>query len=168
MILSHYFRFQPDTHGVIRSHYHGVTYTRYTLYFRDNVDFGIVFKKFIVVLVVRTVEREDKQHTGLPFRGDNTYLGNLCREETLSFGNTVLHVNGSHIRVGSLFKVNFNGGISGVGCRRSHVHHVLHTIDLLLKWSNHTVQYSLCIGSLISCTDAYSRRCDVRILGDRQ
>ena len=42
-ILSHHIRLQPDTHGVVSTQYHRITYTGNTFYFRDKVDVGIVF-----------------------------------------------------------------------------------------------------------------------------
>ena len=41
---------------------------------------------------------------------------------------------------------SFYAGFSGIGRCGTHIHHVLHTVDLLFQRSDNTVQNSLCIG----------------------
>ena len=79
MVLSHFIGFQPNTHRIVGTQHHGITYTRYTLYFRNYVDLGVVLKKFVVIFVVRTIEGEYQQHTGLAFGSDDAYFGYFGR-----------------------------------------------------------------------------------------
>ena len=144
------------------------THTGYTLYFRDQVDLGIVLDKSLVVTVLGVIDGEHDQHGVLTFLGRHTDLGYFGRQQTLCHRNTVLHVYGSHIGIGSLFKVNGNIGRSVVGGIRGHVHHVLHTIDLVFQRRNHTIQYSLRVRTRISSSYRNGWRGDIRILGNRQ
>ena len=78
-ILGHNVGFQPDTHGVATTHDHGVSYSRYTLYLRNQVDFGVVVKERFVVAVIRAVKGKTEQHTGLTFTRDHTHFCYLGR-----------------------------------------------------------------------------------------
>ena len=62
LVLCHYIRFQPDTHGVVLTEHRSVTYTVYAFYFWNKVDVGVVFKEFDVVLVFLIVDGEYHQH----------------------------------------------------------------------------------------------------------
>ena len=77
------------------------------------------------------VNGEYHQHGCLSLLRSHTDFGYLGRQQTLSHGNAVLYVNGGHIRVCTLFEVNGNFGGTVIGCTGSHVHHVLHTVDLV-------------------------------------
>ena len=120
-VLCHNVGFQPDTHGVVRCHDVGITYTGYTLNERYNVDFGVILEKFEVIAVVGTEQREYHKHTCLSFLGDYTHLRNFGRKQVLGFGYTVLYVYGSHIGIGTLFEVHGDVGRSGIGGGRSHI-----------------------------------------------
>jgi len=168
LVLCHHIRFQPDTHGVVLTEHGSITHTVYTLYFRNKVDVGIVLKEFDVVLVFLIVNGEYHQHGCLSLLRSHTDFGYLGRQQTLSHGNAVLYVNGCHIRVCTLFEVNGNFGGTVIGCTGSHVHHVLHTVDLVFQRRNDRVQHRLGVGTLVSGAYRYRRWCNVRILGDRQ
>ena len=79
LILSHYVGLQPDTHGVVSTQHHCVTYTGNTFYFRDKVDVGIVFQELDVVLVRLIINREYHQHGSLSLLCCYTYLGYFGR-----------------------------------------------------------------------------------------
>ena len=96
--------------------------------------------------------------------GDDSYLGDFGGKESLGFSYPVLHIYCSHIGVGTLLKINFYAGFSGIGRCGTHIHHVLHTVDLLFQRSDNTVQNSLCIGPGIGCGDPDGWRGDIRIL----
>ena len=136
VILSHDIRLQPDTHRVILSHHSGITHTFHTLKFRNQVDLGVVFHKLNVILVFRIVQREDQQHRVLTFLGCDTDFGNFGRQQTLCHRNTVLNVDRSHIRVGTLVEVHTDFGRTVVCRTRLNIHHVLYTIDLVFQRCN--------------------------------
>ena len=55
-ILRHNIRFQPNTHRIVQPHHIGITHTFYTLNFRNQVNFGVVFNKFNVIFVFRIIQ----------------------------------------------------------------------------------------------------------------
>ena len=167
-ILCHYVRFQPDAHGVILTEDGGVTHSVHTFDFRNEVDVGIVLKEFNVILVFLIIDGEYHQHGSLPFLRGNAHLGYFGGQQTLSHGHAILHVDGCHIRVGALFEVNGDFGRTVIGCIGGHVHHVLHTVDLVFQRCDDRIQHRLGIGALVGGTYRHCRRCNVRILGDRQ
>ncbi|GFH88672.1 hypothetical protein IMSAGC001_04116 [Bacteroides acidifaciens] len=168
LILRHYVRTQPDAHGVILSHHGGVTHTRHTLNLRNQVDFRIVLDERFRIRVGFVIEGEYHQHGGLAFLCCHTDFGHFGGEQSLRHRNTVLHIDGSHVRVCPLFEVDGDFAGTCVGGGRGHVHHVFHTVDLFLERGNHGVQYGRRAGSRISSPYRHSRGRDVRILGDRQ
>ena len=84
LVLRHYIRLQPDTHRVVLTHHTGITHTLYTLDFRNQVDFRVVFNELDVVFVFFIVQRENQQHGVLTFLGSHTDLGYFGRQQTLS------------------------------------------------------------------------------------
>ena len=168
LILRHHIRFQPDTHGVVGTHHIGITHTAYTLDFRNQVDTCVVFEELDVVFVFLIIDRENHQHRGLTLHGGHTDLRYFSRQQTLSLSHTVLHIDLRHIGVSSLIKIHCDTCRAIIGSGRLHVHHVFHTIDLVLQRRNHRVQYSLRIGTCIGRTNRNGRRRNVRILGNWQ
>ena len=86
----------------------------------------------------------------------------------MRLADAVLHVDGSHVRVGALLEIHCNHTRTVVGGLRSHVGHVLHTIDALLKRRNNGVQHRLCIGTSIGGLHRNGRRRNIGVLLDRQ
>ena len=168
VVFSHLFRIKPNTHRVVGTHHLGITYTLYTLNLRNDIDFGIVLNKRLVIAVLSICYWEDEQHWVLTLLCNHTYLSNFRGQQTLCFCHTVLYVHGSHIGVGTHLKGNLDRGRTSIGCSRCHVVHVFYTIDLLFKRSNHRVQHGLCICTRISGAHLHGRWCDVRILDDRE
>ncbi|CDD83469.1 unknown [Bacteroides sp. CAG:462] len=168
LILSHHIRFQPNTHGVVGTHRIGITDTVHTFDFRNQVDTGIVLQELNVVFVLLVIKREDHQHGCLALHCRHTHLSYLGRQESLSLCHTVLHVDLCHIRVCSLLEIYCNTCRAVVCSGRLHVHHVLHTVDLVFQRRDYRVQHRLGVGTRIVCAHRDRRRRNVRILGDRQ
>ena len=167
-VLGHYIRFQPDTHGVVLSQYHGIAHTVDTFHLRDKVDVGVVFQELDVVLVFFIIDGEYHQHGSLAFTGGYTDFGNFGRQQALRHGNAVLYVHRCHIGVGTLLEVDGDVARTAVGGARTHIHHIFHTVNLVLQRSDNGVKHRLGIGTLVSRTYRYGGRCNVRVLGDRQ
>ena len=166
--MSHHIRLQPNTHGVIRTQHVRITYTMYTLHFRNQVNLRVILQKLRVITIVLGKYRKYQQHRVLALLGSHTNLRYLGRQQTLSHRHTVLHVDSRHIRVCSLRKINGNFRGTVIRGGRTHVHHVLNTIDLILQRRNHTIQYGLRVSTRISGSHRYGWRGDIRILGNRQ
>ena len=115
VVFRHFFGIQPDTHGIVGTHHHGVAHTLDTLHLGDDVDFGVVLDKVGRIFIGHVHDGENYQHGALAFLRNHTDLGNFRRQQALCLGHTVLHVHRSHIRVGALFESNVDGGVTGVG-----------------------------------------------------
>ena len=164
VILRHYVRLKPDTHRIVGAEHHRITHTRYTLYLRDDVDFHVVFDKLIVITVVGRHERKYQQHRRLTFLRDYAHLGYLGGEHVLRLCHAVLHVDGCHVGVEALLEVDVDVCTTGVGRCRFDIGHALRTVDLLLDWGYHRVEYCLGVGTGVGRRHANGRRCYVRIL----
>ena len=80
LVLCHHVRTQPDTHGVVLSHYGGITHTRHTLNLRNQVDFCVVLDKCFCIRIGFIVKREYHQHGSLAFLGCHTDFGYFGRQ----------------------------------------------------------------------------------------
>lgn len=163
-VLGHYVRFQPDTHGIVTSHDIYFAYSRYTLYLWLDVDAQVVGQEVPVVGTVRTVKPENFQHTALAFHGGDTYFGHFGRQKRSGCRNLVLYVYSRHVRVTSLFEIDRNFGATRVAGGRSHVSHVLYSVDGFFQWHDDTFLNRFGIGAAIGRGNSDGRRCDVRIL----
>ena len=115
-VLCHNVWLQPDTHRIVLAHHIGITHTLYTLNLRNQVDLCIVFDECVCIGVGFVVKREYDQHGSLALLSRYTDFGYFGRQQSLCHGNTVLYVDGSHVRVSSLLEVD--GDITGtcIGC----------------------------------------------------
>ena len=167
-VLRHNLRIHPDTHSIVATHHIDISYTCDTRQARLNIYLEIVIYKILVITVIFAIKSQNLYHTVLAFLYRNTNLGNFGWQHSFCFRHTVFRINGCHIRIGSLRKVNRNGSRTIIGSSRSHVCHVLHTIYSLFQRSNHTFLHSFSIGSGVSCRNRNSRRSNIRILFHRQ
>ncbi|CCZ13578.1 unknown [Prevotella sp. CAG:1092] len=169
VVLLHLIRLKPYTHRIcLHTRRLHSTHTTYTLQCRNYVDIVVVGKEFVIISSILCGKSiHDNVRSLLLVNGytNSSYFG---RKQSLSLRNTVLNVYGSHIRVGTLLKVYGDRSRTIVGGLRSHVCHVLHTVDTLLKRSNHGVEHSLCISTSICCAHRNGRRSHIRILLNRE
>ena len=163
-VLSHHIGLQPNTHRVVGTHHHRVAHAGDTLDLGNDIDVGIVLEELDIITVVGAEERETEQHTRLPLLGRHADLSHFRRQQPQRLRDTVLHIDGCHVGIGSLLEIHLDRGIAGIGRRRSHVHHVLDTVDLLLERSDHAVEHGLRIGSLITRVHPDGRRRDIGVL----
>ena len=167
--LLHLLWLQPDTHRVVtgRRALH-ITHTIDTLQLRNDVDQGVVGNKLVVVTAIVCSQSEHDYVGTLTLGYGDTHPGNLGRQQRLRLRHTVLYIDRSHIRVGTLLEVNGNLSETRVRRRRGHIGHVLHTVDTLLQRSNDRVQHRLGICTRIGSSYRDGRRRDIRILLNRQ
>ncbi len=149
-VLLHLVRLEPDTHRIAGSRRRAdITHTVDTLEQRHDVDVVVVGHELVVVTSVVRGEGIHHHVRGLTLRHCDTYLGDLSREQCLSLRHTVLHVHGSHIRIGALLEVDRDHGHTIVSSRRGHVSHVLHTVDTLLQGDHNRFHHRLGISTRI-------------------
>ena len=165
IVLSHHIRFEPDTHRIVGAERHDVAHTAYTLELRDDVDFHVVVEELTVVAAVGAVERHAQKHRGLAFLCVHAHLIDLGWKEVGGLGDTVLDIDGGHVRVEALFEVNVYCSRTVVGGGRLHIGHAFGTVDRLFEWCDHRIEHGLGVGAGIGCRYRDCRRCDVRELG---
>ncbi len=114
----HLCRVKPDTHRVVgggRALH--IAHTIDTFQCRRHVDAVVVVQELRVIAPVVGSKRVHDDVGTLPFRHRHTRLGHLRRQQSLRLLHTVVHIDGCHIRIGSLLKEDGNLGHSGVACR---------------------------------------------------
>ena len=164
VVFGHLFGVEPDTHGVVGAHHHGVAHTLHALHLGNDVDFRVVLDEVRFVLVRSVHDRENHEHGALALLRNHTDAGYFRGEQTLCLRNAVLHVHGGHVGVGALLEGDLDGSVTRVGGGGRHVVHVFHTVHLLLDGGNHGVQHSLGIGTRVRGANLYRRRCNVGVL----
>ena len=103
VVLFHYLRFQPDTHGV---GFH--TWRRHiadaldTFQGRDDVDIGVVGEELVIIASVFGSEGIHDDLRCLPFHDLHTGSRHFCGQQRLCLRHTVLHVDGAHIGIDTL------------------------------------------------------------------
>ena len=167
-ILCHLLWIEPYTHGVVASHDIHIAHTAHTRKARLDVYLEIVVDKRLVIGIVGRVERDDFQHTVLPFLHGDSYLGHFSGQKSLSLTHTILGVDSSHVGVSPLLEVDSDVTRAGVGRCGSHVEHVLHAVDGFLQRDNDRFLHRLCIGTGISGRHHDGRWRDVGILFHRK
>ena len=168
-VLLHLLRLQPDAHGIsLHTRCLHITDSADTLQHRHDVDVVIVRQELVVISTVVRRQRVHDHIGGLSFRYRHTHSRHLCRQQCLCLRHTVLHIDGSHVRVRPLFEVDRNHSRTVVCGGRLHIGHVLHTVDTLLQRRDDRVQYRLGISTLIRGHDGNRRRGDIRIPLDGQ
>ena len=135
---------------------------------RNHVDVEVIGKERLVVAPVGAHQSADLQEAGLPLLGSHTDFRHFGGQQSLRLGYAVLYVHRCHIGVGTLLEVDGDVARTAVGGARTHIHHIFHTVNLVLQRSDNGVKHRLGIGTLVSRTYRYGGRCNVRVLGDRQ
>ena len=132
VVLLHHLGLQPNTHGVgLQTWRLNVTHTLNTLDSRNNIDVVIVRQELVVVTTV-TGQRKHQHLGGLTLLHRHTDTGHLGRQQGLSLLHTVLHVDGTHIRVHALAEQHTDLCRTSAGGRRDIVH-TFHTVDALFQ-----------------------------------
>ena len=163
-ILSHFIRFHPDTHTIIRSKLHYLPHSGNTLDTRFHINLHIVIKELKVVRIVRTIERKCLQLRILLFHRCHANLGHFGRQQAQSRRHTVLYIYRRHIRITALLEEDIKKYISAIGSCGRDIIHILHSIDSFLQRNNHTFLHCFRIRSRIVGKHLYRRRSNIGIL----
>ena len=125
---------------------------------------SIVGKESTVESAVGTIHRELLDVARLSLAHREAAFHHIAGQSSLHSGGTVLHIHHGHVGVGSLTEEHRDRRASGVGCRRRHIHHALHTVDGLLEGHHHTPLHRLGIGTRVVGVDTHSGWRDLRKL----
>ena len=170
MVLCHYLRLEPYTHGIVGAKRHYVADSLDTLQLGNDVDFHVVVQEFR--RVARNRCRIDQcnthKHGRLAFTCLDTYLVYFGWKKVCCCRYTVLHVYCCHVGVKTLLKIYVDGSRARISCGRLHIGHALCTIDRFFQRGNNGVEHRGSIGTTIGGGNGDSRRCYIRILCHRQ
>ena len=110
-------RIEPNAHGIRPREDLRITYPRYTLHERNEVDLRVVFYKVAAIAVFRVDNGENHEHRILPLLRDHTDTCDFCRENAGGFGHAVLHVHGSHVGIRAHFEGDLDRSYTSIRCR---------------------------------------------------
>ncbi len=160
---------QPDAHGVVLGPEDGgVAHTGQTLEFVEHVDQHVVADENRVVALGRRIESDDLQNVR-GFLGDGDALaGHFLGQGAFGRLDPVVDVDGVLVGVGTHGKGYGHGERAVTGTRGTHVDHVVHAVDLLLKRSGDRGGDDFGAGTGIVGRHVDLGRHDLRILGNGQ
>ena len=167
-MLSHSIGPKPDTHRVFRAERHTLAHTIDTQQLRLYIINEVVRQEGLVVGTLGRVDTYGLNYRGLLLSRLHTHTRHLGRKYRRSSRNTVLHVDRGHIGIGTLLEEYRDCHLTSIRCRRGHIGHILHTVNLLLEGRDNRLLDGLGRGSWIGGCYVDSRRCYRRKLLDRQ
>ncbi len=129
---------------------------------------GVVGNEQRIARLVRRIEVHDHHQVGRRFLHRDADVAHVGRQPRRGDGDAVLHLHLRNVEIGAELEADRDRE-APVGRRvRRHVDHVLDAVDLLLDRRDHGRGHDLGAGAGILPGDADQRRCDLRILRDRQ
>ena len=166
---------QPDPHAVVTlPHIRHIPNIGKPCELIANLDRGIVAQVQVVVAwlaggrIDLRSQIHDHQRTGRLLLHRDALPLHQGRDQRQRKRHAVLHQDLSHLEVSAKLEGDGQFITTVVSADRRHVQHVLNAIDLLLDGCGDRVTNNVGVGSRILCGNDDGRRCDVRVLGNRQ